>query len=186
LKEKDLKGNKVQAFSFREIVETTGVKMAQIPTPASGKPTPAMPRDFNLMFETNVGATADMDNVAYLRPETAQEIFINFKKVLGTSREKTPIGIAQMGKAFWNENSPRNFIFRSREFEQMEVEYFIPPGDDVWPENDQKWIDASKICRRRGCWRETQLTEIQPSYCSHQGSYLPSVKEQGVLGVSCT
>jgi len=90
------------------------------------------------------GATVDSENVAYLRPETAQGIFINFKNVLDSSRQKIPFGIAQMGKAFRNEITPRNFIFRSREFEQMEVEYFIPPGDDVWPEYHQKWIDASK------------------------------------------
>jgi glycyl-tRNA synthetase len=144
LKEKDLKGSEIQAFQFREVVEATEEEMAQIPSPASGKPTLTMPRDFNLMFETKVGATVDSDNVAYLRPETAQGIFINFKNVLGTSRQKIPFGIAQMGKAFRNEITPRNFIFRSREFEQMEVEYFIPPGDDVWPEYHQQWIDASK------------------------------------------
>jgi glycyl-tRNA synthetase len=144
LKDKELKGRKIQAFSFREVVEATEEEMSQIPSPASGKPTLTMPRDFNLMFETKVGATADNDNVAYLRPETAQGIFINFKNVLGASRQKIPFGIAQMGKAFRNEITPRNFIFRSREFEQMEVEYFIPPGDDVWPEYHQRWIDASK------------------------------------------
>jgi glycyl-tRNA synthetase len=144
LKEKDMKGKEIQAFSFKEVVEATEEEMAQIPSPASGKPTLTMPRDFNLMFETRVGATVDNDNTAYLRPETAQGIFINFKNVLSSSRLKIPFGIAQMGKAFRNEITPRNFIFRSREFEQMEVEYFIPPGDDVWPEFHQKWIDDSK------------------------------------------
>ena len=144
LKEKDLKGRKTQAFSFRELIEASEEEMTKIPSPASGKPTLTMPRDFNLMFETRVGAAVDSDNTAYLRPETAQGIFINFKNVLGSSRQKIPFGIAQMGKAFRNEITPRNFIFRSREFEQMEVEYFIPPGDDVWPEYHQKWMDASK------------------------------------------
>ena len=144
LKEKDLKGSKIEAFSFKELVEATEEEMSQIPSPASGKPTLTMPRDFNLMFETRVGATVDSDNTAYLRPETAQGIFINFKNVLGTSRQKIPFGIAQIGKAFRNEITPRNFIFRSREFEQMEVEYFIPPGDDVWPEIHQRWMDDSK------------------------------------------
>jgi glycyl-tRNA synthetase len=82
--------------------------------------------------------------VAYLRPETAQGIFLNFKNVLTTSRQKIPFGIAQIGKAFRNEITPRNFIFRSREFEQMEVEYFIPPGDEVWPAFHQQWIDDSR------------------------------------------
>jgi glycyl-tRNA synthetase len=144
LKEKDLKGNRIEAFSFKELVEATEEEMTMIPSPASGKPTLTAPRDFNLMFETRVGAAVDSENTAYLRPETAQGIFINFKNVLDSSRQKIPFGIAQMGKAFRNEITPRNFIFRSREFEQMEVEYFIPPGDDVWPEYHQKWIDASR------------------------------------------
>lgn len=144
LKQKDMKGTKIEAFAFKEVVEATEEEMAQIPSPGSGKPTLTMPRDFNLMFQTKVGATADTDNTAYLRPETAQGIFINFKNVLNTSRQKIPFGIAQIGKAFRNEITPRNFIFRSREFEQMEVEYFIPPGDDVWPEFHQKWIEESK------------------------------------------
>jgi glycyl-tRNA synthetase len=146
LKEREIKKEaEIEAFQFREVVEATADEMASIPSPASGKPTLTMPRDFNLMFETRVGATVDNnDNIAYLRPETAQGIFINFKNVLGSSRQKIPFGIAQMGKAFRNEITPRNFIFRSREFEQMEVEYFIPPGDDVWPDYHQKWMDASR------------------------------------------
>lgn len=144
LKEKELKGAEIRGFSFKELIEATENEMGQIPSPASGKPTLTMPRDFNLMFETNVGAATDGSTTAYLRPETAQGIFINFKNALGTSRQKIPFGIAQIGKAFRNEITPRNFIFRSREFEQMEVEYFIPPGDDVWPEFHQKWMDQSK------------------------------------------
>ncbi|MCC6232569.1 MAG: glycine--tRNA ligase [Verrucomicrobiales bacterium] len=89
------------------------------------------PRPFNLMFKTYVGPVADEDNVAYLRPETAQAIFAQFKNVLETSRQKPPFGIAQMGKAFRNEVTPRNFTFRSREFEQMELEFFIPPDEAV-------------------------------------------------------
>jgi glycyl-tRNA synthetase len=85
------------------------------------------PRAFNLMFKTYVGATASEDDVAYLRPETAQGIFANFKNVIDTSRVKVPFGIAQIGKAFRNEVTPRNFTFRSREFEQMEIEFFCEP-----------------------------------------------------------
>ena len=85
------------------------------------------PRPFNLMFSTQVGASADPDSIAYLRPETAQSIFVQFKNVLDTSRKKLPFGIAQIGKAFRNEINPRNFTFRSREFEQMELEYFCRP-----------------------------------------------------------
>jgi glycyl-tRNA synthetase len=145
LKSLDRKGETVQEpFDFREVVEATETEMAQIPSPGSGKPTLTMPRAFNLMFQTQVGALSDAASVAYLRPETAQGIFLNFKNVLTTSRQKIPFGIAQIGKAFRNEITPRNFIFRSREFEQMEVEYFIPPGDEVWPAFHQQWIDDSR------------------------------------------
>ena len=101
------------------------------------------PKDFNLMFRTTVGAASADDDptaLAYLRPETAQGIFINFKNVLDTSRRKLPFGIAQIGKAFRNEVTPGNFIFRTREFEQMEVEYFCRPEDA--PRIHQEWIDA--------------------------------------------
>src|SRR6266403_2732169 len=82
------------------------------------------PRAFNLMFKTYVGATEDESSITYLRPETAQAIFVQFKNILEVSRKKLPFGIAQIGKAFRNEINPRNFTFRSREFEQMELEYF--------------------------------------------------------------
>jgi glycyl-tRNA synthetase len=89
------------------------------------------PRPFNLMFKTYVGPVESEDNVAYLRPETAQAIFAQFKNVLETSRQKVPFGIGQMGKAFRNEVTPRNYTFRSREFEQMELEFFIKPDEAV-------------------------------------------------------
>lgn len=101
------------------------------------------PREFNLMFRTTVGAVSDEDDplaLAYLRPETAQGIFINFANVLNTSRRKLPFGIAQIGKAFRNEVTPGNFIFRTREFEQMEMEYFCRPEDA--PVIHQEFIDA--------------------------------------------
>jgi glycyl-tRNA synthetase len=99
------------------------------------------PRPFNLMFRTHVGATAEDDESAlvYLRPETAQGIFINFLNVQTTMRRKVPFGIAQIGKSFRNEVTPGNFIFRTREFEQMEMEYFVRPGQDE--EVHQEWID---------------------------------------------
>jgi glycyl-tRNA synthetase len=101
-------------------------------------------REFNLMFETHVGPTADSASLAYLRPETCQSIFTQFKNVLSTSRQKPPFGIAQIGKAFRNEINPRNFTFRSREFEQMEMEFFIRPEEDdkwfgYWVEERFKW-----------------------------------------------
>jgi glycyl-tRNA synthetase len=115
-----------------------------IPSPATGKPgslTP--PRDFNLMFQTYVGAVRDDSAVAYLRPETAQGMFFNFKNVVDTTRVKLPFGIAQIGRSFRNEITPRNFIFRSREFEQMEMEYFIHPAAD-WQKEHRDWIEWCK------------------------------------------
>lgn len=97
-------------------------------------------RKFNLMFKTFVGPLEDDAAVAYLRPETAQGIFVNFFNVQSSMRRKLPFGIAQQGKAFRNEITPGNFIFRTREFEQMEMEYFVRPGQDV--EWHQKWIDT--------------------------------------------
>tara|TARA_B100000035_G_scaffold260862_1_gene231830 strand:+ start:1010 stop:2344 length:1335 start_codon:yes stop_codon:yes gene_type:complete len=102
------------------------------------------PRDFNLMFETNVGPVTDGTSTAYLRPETAQQIYINFKNVVDSTSRSLPFGIAQIGKSFRNEITPRNFIFRVREFEQMELEFFVSPGDDdlwhkKWVENRVQW-----------------------------------------------
>ena len=106
------------------------------------------PRSFNLMFKTYVGATEDESSVTYLRPETAQAIFVQFKNVLDVSRKKLPFGIAQIGKAFRNEINPRNFTFRSREFEQMELEYFCRPEQGMKlleyfcrAEEGMKWLD---------------------------------------------
>ena len=92
-------------------------------------------RQFNLMFKTFVGPVEDEGNVAYLRPETAQGMFVNFLSILNTSRKKPPFGIAQMGKSFRNEITPGNFVFRTREFEQMELEFFVPPDEG------QKWFE---------------------------------------------
>ncbi|MDX6656263.1 MAG: glycyl-tRNA synthetase [Solirubrobacteraceae bacterium] len=96
-------------------------------------------RAFNLMFKTTIGPVEETGSVAYLRPETAQGIFINFKNVLQFSRKKPPFGIAQIGKSFRNEITPGNFIFRTREFEQMEMEFFVPPAEaDTWFEH---WLE---------------------------------------------
>ena len=97
------------------------------------------PRPFNLMFKTAIGPVDDGSSFAYLRPETCQQIFINFKNVLDSTNRTVPFGIAQIGKAFRNEITPRNFIFRVREFEQMELEFFVEPGtDDKW---HKYWVD---------------------------------------------
>ncbi|MHB8593822.1 MAG: aminoacyl--tRNA ligase-related protein, partial [Acidimicrobiales bacterium] len=98
------------------------------------------PRAFNLMFKTYAGPVEEDATVAYLRPETAQGMFVNFLNVLQTTRKKPPFGIAQVGKSFRNEITPQNFVFRTREFEQMEMEYFVPPDEgQKWFEY---WLDA--------------------------------------------
>src|SRR5271169_5776748 len=101
-------------------------------------------RQFNLMFKTFVGPVEDTNSVVYLRPETAQGIFVNFLNVQAASRQKLPFGIAQIGKAFRNEINTKNFLFRTREFEQMEMEYFVKPGTDeqqyeFWKERRLNW-----------------------------------------------
>ena len=108
---------------FDQLIDKKGVKQC----PNCGGKDLTESRQFNLMFETHVGAAADESSIAYLRPETAQSIFVQFKNILEVSRKKLPFGIAQIGKAFRNEINPRNFTFRSREFEQMELEYFCRP-----------------------------------------------------------
>ena len=106
-------------------------------------------RDFNLMFETTIGPVKESGATAYLRPETAQGIFINFKNVLQFSRKKPPFGIAQIGKSFRNEITPGNFIFRTREFEQMEMEFFVPPAEaqqwfEHWLAERMRWYTRAR------------------------------------------
>ncbi|HWY51470.1 MAG TPA: glycine--tRNA ligase [Chthoniobacterales bacterium] len=112
------------------------------------------PRSFNLMFKTYVGATEDESSITYLRPETAQAIFVQFKNILDVSRKKLPFGIAQIGKAFRNEINPRNFTFRSREFEQMELEYFCRAEEgmkllEYWKEERLKFYENIGIPRSK-------------------------------------
>lgn len=113
-------------------------------SPSTQRPTLTEPRAFNLMLDTYPGPIRDEANKAYLRPETAQGIFLNFKNIVDTTRVKVPFGVAQVGKSFRNEVTPRNFIFRSREFEQMEMEFFCSPDDALkwyafWKEERMKW-----------------------------------------------
>ena len=131
-----------------QLPEKNGVK--QCPNCGGKDLTEARP--FNLMFSTQMGASADPESIAYLRPETAQSIFVQFKNVLDTARKKLPFGIAQIGKAFRNEINPRNYIFRSREFEQMELEYFCRPEQgmellDYWLEERLKFYENIGIAR---------------------------------------
>ena len=133
-----------------QIAEKNGVKRC----PNCGGKDLTEPRPFNLMFKTYVGATEDELSLTYLRPETAQAIFVQFKNVLDVSRKKLPFGIAQIGKAFRNEINPRNFTFRSREFEQMELEYFCRPEQglellEYWKEERLKFYENIGIRRDR-------------------------------------
>lgn len=119
--------------------------------PSCGKVgTMGAPRQFNMMFKTQVGAVENDENISYLRPETAQGMFVNFKNILDTFHPKLPFGMAQIGKAFRNEIAPRDFVFRSREFEQMEIEYFVDPRNesevmntfDALFESQMKFLDT--------------------------------------------
>jgi glycyl-tRNA synthetase len=131
-----------------QLIEKKGIKQC----PNCGGKDLTAPRQFNLMFETHVGAATDESSIAYLRPETAQSIFVQFKNILEVSRKKLPFGIAQIGKAFRNEINPRNFTFRSREFEQMELEYFCRPEQgmellEYWKDERLKFYENIGIPR---------------------------------------
>ena len=133
-----------------QVIEKKGVR--QCPNCGGRDLTEARP--FNLMFQTQMGAAADESSIAYLRPETAQSIFVQFKNILEVSRKKLPFGIAQIGKAFRNEINPRNFTFRSREFEQMELKYFCRAEEgmkllDYWLEERLKFYENIGISRDR-------------------------------------
>ncbi|MEM7679529.1 MAG: glycine--tRNA ligase [Pseudomonadota bacterium] len=137
------------------------------------------PKEFNLMFHTYIGATADEDdnsNKAYLRPETAQGIFLNYKNVLDSSRVRVPFGIAQIGKAYRNEVTPRNFIFRSREFEQMEMEWFCHPDDAA------KWHEFWSEERTR-FWKMCGLGDENMIMRKHDADELAHYAKEG-LGTS--
>ncbi|MBC7526741.1 MAG: glycine--tRNA ligase, partial [Chthonomonadaceae bacterium] len=126
------------------------------------------PRPFNMMFKTQVGPVSDEESFAYLRPETAQGMFVNFKNVLDSTNRKIPFGIAQQGKSFRNEITPRNFLFRVRELEQMEIEYFVRPGEDEkihdeWIEDHLNWwVDSVGLDRAK-----LQLFEHPKEKLSH-------------------
>ncbi len=117
----------------------------QIPDPVSGSTDWTPVRHFNLMFKTYIGPVEDDSSIVYLRPETAQGIYVNFKNVLDTTRQKIPFGIAQIGKAFRNEINTKHFLYRVREFEQMEMQYFVKPGTEMewfeyWKEQRYQWF----------------------------------------------
>ena len=135
-----------------------------VPCPKCGWPV-TEPRQFNLMFKTFLGPVADTASEAYLRPETAQGIFVNFENVQTTTRRRPPFGIAQVGKAFRNEITTGNFIFRTREFEMMEIEFFVPPGtDDGWHE---RWVTEAK-----GWYTSLGIAESALRVREHEGKEL--------------
>ncbi|MEE9278820.1 MAG: glycine--tRNA ligase [Myxococcota bacterium] len=136
---------------------------------ADGRHDLTEPRQFNLMLSTSIGASEDSASKAYLRAETCQSIFLDFKRVMQSSRQKPPFGIAQIGKAFRNEITPRNFIFRSREFEQMELEFFTPPGEaaawfERWREERLQWHLDVGLPKEKLRWHEHGPDEL-PHYC---------------------
>ncbi len=136
----DFDGTNVAGWSNEQM--TDYIKEKAIPCPNCGKHNFTDIRQFNLMFKTFQGVTEDSKNELYLRPETAQGIFVNFANIQRTSRKKVPFGVAQIGKSFRNEITPGNFIFRVREFEQMELEFFCKPGTDL------EWFDYWRsFCR---------------------------------------
>ena len=141
----DCKGCHERFRADKLIEDFAQEKENNIPCPSCGKSDWTDIREFNLMFKTFQGVTEDAKNVVYLRPETAQGIFVNFRNVQRTSRKKLPFGIAQIGKSFRNEITPGNFTFRTREFEQMELEFFCKPDTDLewfqyWKDYCVKWL----------------------------------------------
>jgi glycyl-tRNA synthetase len=153
--------------SLATAVHAQTVTLADALGPDAGEPgTLTAPREFNLMFETRIGALAgDDDDRAFLRPETAQGIFMNFKNVVDTSRVKVPFGIGQIGKSFRNEITPRNFTFRSREFEQMEIEFFCKPSESAewyryWRDRRWRWYLSLGLTEGKLQLREHHADEL--------------------------
>jgi glycyl-tRNA synthetase len=141
------------------------IKEKAIQCPECGKSDYTSIRQFNLMFKTFQGVTEDSKAEIYLRPETAQGIFVNFKNVLRTSRKKMPFGIAQIGKSFRNEITPGNFTFRTREFEQMELEFFCKPGTDLewfvyWKDYSVNWLKSLGMSEDRIKLRDHEKEEL--------------------------
>ncbi|MEG2207179.1 MAG: glycine--tRNA ligase [Clostridia bacterium] len=135
----------LQADGWTDAQLESYIEEHQIPCPTCGKHDFTGIRKFNMMFKTFQGVTADSSNEIYLRPETAQGIFVNFKNIVRTTRRKLPMGVCQVGKSFRNEITPGNFIFRIREFEQMELEFFCKPGEDMewfefWRSFCRNWL----------------------------------------------
>lgn len=160
------KGKSIGAYDRKSFMDLPASDYAKIVGQDATQPgTLTEPKQFNLMFHTFVGAASGDENKAYLRPETAQGIFLNFKNVLDSSRVRIPFGIAQIGKAFRNEVTPRNFIFRSREFEQMEMEWFCHPSEakmwqDFWFKERLNWWKSIGISEANLQMRQHEADEL--------------------------
>ena len=153
----------IDAFSQQEMKDF--VEEHNIPCPTCGKHNFTDIRQFNLMFKTFQGVTEDAKNTVYLRPETAQGIFVNFQNVQRTTRRKLPFGVCQVGKAFRNEITPGNFTFRTREFEQMECEFFCKPGTDLdwfayWKDYCENWLLSLGIKKEHLRLRDHEPAEL--------------------------
>lgn len=153
----------IDAFSQEEMMAF--IKDHNVPCPSCGKHNFTDIRQFNLMFKTYQGVTEDSKNIVYLRPETAQGIFVNFKNVQRTTRKKIPFGIGQVGKSFRNEITPGNFTFRTREFEQMELEFFCEPGTDLewfkyWRQFCHDWLISLGIKEEEIRLRDHEKAEL--------------------------
>ena len=143
LAENPMEGVSAEAMTNEEMVAF--IREHNVPCPVCGKSDFTDIRKFNLMFKTHQGVTEDTASEVYLRPETAQGIFVNFKNIQRTTRRKIPFGVCQIGKSFRNEITPGNFVFRTREFEQMELEFFCEPGTDLewfayWRNYCRDWL----------------------------------------------
>jgi glycyl-tRNA synthetase len=175
-------GRQVEGASPEEL--TRLVEEAGIACPHCGQRTWTAARRFNMMFTTHIGPVAEGANLVYLRPETAQAIFVQYKNILQTGRVKLPFGVAQIGKAFRNEITPGNFIFRLLEFEQMEIEYFIRPGEwearfEEWLAAQQAWLASIGISGEK-----LRLAEHPPEKLSHYSKRTVDIEYQFPFGWS--
>ena len=163
LKENPVEGANVEAMTNDEMVAF--IREHNIPCPGCGKSDFTDIRKFNLMFKTHQGVTEDSASEVYLRPETAQGIFVNFKSIQRTTRRKIPFGVCQIGKSFRNEITPGNFTFRTREFEQMECEFFCKPGTDLewfayWKDYCVNWLKSLGIREENLRLRDHEPAEL--------------------------
>jgi len=154
---------KFKPLDVKDLTQASAEEIGLIPSPATGAAgalTP--PKKFNLLLQVQVGAEAERGSAAVLRPETAQGIFVNFKNIVDSSRMKIPFGVAQIGKAFRNEITPRHFLFRTREFEMLEIEYFIDPQADFQAELEAWVVEMEAFLERVGVDRERMAREVHP------------------------